>query len=208
MGNGSMRWAVKQLLAPFRYLRIKQGHDILHSKVVFDWVFPIVLALISSSVTMFFPTKGTIFSEHGIIGGFQRLLELLIPFYIVALAAVATFERKGLDDVMKGHPAVLTLRRASGERAEHFLTRRQFICYLFGYLASCSLCLFVIILMCGLWEEKLARMAMVVFGAWITYMKVVVLLVFLIPIWQIIITTLLGVFFMSERLQVMSDAGR
>jgi hypothetical protein len=157
---------------------------------------------------MLFPTKGTLFSEHGIIGGFQRLLELLIPFYIVALAAVATFERRGLDEEMKGQPAILALRRASGEKADHFLTRRKFICYLFGYLASCSLCLFVIILMCGLWEEQLARMAAVVFGAWTKYMKIGTLLVFLVPIWQIIITTLLGVFFMSERLQVMADAGR
>ncbi len=51
---------------------------------------------------------------------------------------------------MKGHAATLSIRHAHGDWIEHVLTRRQFICYLFGYLAFLSLMLFVGILFLNL----------------------------------------------------------
>ena len=37
------------------------------------------------------------------------------------------------------------------------------------------------------------------------YAKVAVIYIFMLPIWQMIVTTLLGVYFMSERLMVMTE---
>jgi hypothetical protein len=203
-----MNWAIRQLLTPFRYLLIQQGDTIFKSKKVYDWMLPVILAAISTLLLLAFPGEHGMFSERGIIGGFRKLLEVMIPFYIVALAAVATFERKGLDDEMKGHPAVLKMRRATGIYSEHILTRRQFICYLFGYLSSSSLCVFVALLTAGTFDKDIASIFYECLGSMTIYLKALVSFIVMIPVWQIVITTLLGVYFMSERLQVMADIER
>lgn len=203
-----MYWAFRQILMPFKYLTIHQGNTIFRSKAVYDWILPILLAMGSAILLTLFPGGERMFYDGGIIGSFRTLLELLIPFYIVALAAVATFDRKGLDEEMKGFPAVIKTLRSTGIYAEHILTRRQFICYLFGYLSSCSLILFVILLIMELIEKRTDKIVYIILGSATIYLKGVAAFVFLIPIWQIIITTLLGIYFMSERLQVMTDIER
>lgn len=198
-----MIWACRQLMTPLRYLRIRQGVSLFKSKAVYDWFLPLLVAIPATYVGYKYSIG--IFSEKGVIGGFQRLLEILIPFYIAALAAVATFQRDGLDDALKGHPATLSIRHAHGDWVEHVLTRRQFICYLFGYLAFLSLCLFVAILFLNLISQKSGVAAHELFGAYLQFAKVAMIYVFMVPIWQMIITTLLGVYFMSERLMVMTE---
>jgi len=199
-----MIWACRQLMTPVRYLRIRQGVSLLQSKAVYDWVLPIIISIPATYIGYKFSVG--IFSERGVVGGFQKLLEILVPFYIVALAAVATFARDGLDDPMKGHPATLSIRHARGDWVEHILTRRQFICYMFGYLAFLSLVLFVGILFLNLVSQKSGVLASEIFGTYLPYAKIVVIYIFMLPIWQMIVTTLLGVYFMSERLMVMTDA--
>lgn len=198
-----MIWACQQLLTPMRYLRIRQGISLFQSKTVYDWVLPIIISIPATYVG--YKYSDGIFSEKGVIGGFQKLLEILVPFYIAALAAVATFARDGLDDPMKGHPATLSIRHAHGDWIEHILTRRQFICYLFGYLAFVSLILFVGILFLNLVSQKSGVVVAEIFGKHIQYVKIAVIYLFMLPIWQMIVTTLLGVYFMSERLMVMTE---
>jgi len=198
-----MIWACRQLMTPLRYLRIRQGISLFQSKAVYDWFLPAVLAIPATYIGNKYSLG--IFSEQGVIGGFQKLLEILIPFYIAALAAVATFQRDGLDDVLKGHPATLNIRHARGDWVERILTRRQFICYLFGYLAFLSLCLFVAILFLNLISQKSSVAAHELFGACLPFAKIAIIYIFMVPIWQMIVTTLLGVYFMSERLMVMTD---
>lgn len=198
-----MIWACRQLLTPMRYLRIRQGISLFRSKAVYDWVLPIIISVPATYIG--YKYSDGIFSEKGVVGGFQKLLEILVPFYIVALAAVATFDRQGLDEPLKGHPATLSTRHAHGDWIEHVLTRRQFICYLFGYLAFISLLLFVGILFLNLVSQKSGVAAGAIFGGYIEYAKVGVIYLFMLLIWQMIVTTLLGVYFMSERLMVMTE---
>lgn len=198
-----MIWAVRQLLTPMRYLRIRQGVSLFKSKAVYDWALPIIIAVPATYVG--YKYSDGIFSEKGVVGGFQKLLEILVPFYIAALSAVATFAREGLDDPMKGHPATLSIRHSHGDWVEHILTRRQFICYLFGYLAFLSLMLFVGILFLNLISQKSGVAVHDALGEFLPYAKVALIYVFMLPIWQMIVTTLLGVYFMSERLMVMTE---
>jgi len=168
----------------------------------------IVAAIIECAVLLYYPDV-KVFTEEGLIGSFQKLLEILVPFYIVALAAVATFEREGLDEVMKGRPALLTVRDAKSQTIEVALTRRQFICYLFGYLAILSLLLFVFVIMFNVLGERIGETLFHWLGAQkIWYLKIAVIYGFLFPIWQMIITTVLGIYFLSERLQVMQETER
>jgi hypothetical protein len=198
-----MIWACRQLMTPVRYLRIRQGVSLFKSKAVYDWVLPIIISIPATYIG--YKYSDGIFSEKGVVGGFQKLLEILVPFYIVALAAVATFARDGLDAPMKGRPATLNIRHAQGNWVEHILTRRQFICYMFGYLAFLSLVLFVGILFLNLVSQKSGVVASETFGKYLQFVKVAVIYIFMVPIWQMIVTTLLGVYFMSERLMVMTE---
>jgi hypothetical protein len=203
-----MYWAIRQILTPLRYLKIQQGISTLKSKVVYDWIFPVILALATTWLFAVYASGDPLFSERGVIGGFQKLLELLVPFYIAALAAVSTFNREGLDDKMKGVPATLSLQSRHAEKGEvQILTRRQFICYLFGYLAFLSLFLFLFIVLFRLTGPRIALeiASLVNLPDVIGYLRVIVLFVFLFPLWQLIVITMLGVYFMCERLQVMTD---
>ncbi|MEJ1644057.1 hypothetical protein SMA60_27945, partial [Escherichia coli] len=64
-----------------------------------------------------------------------------IGFYIAALAAVSTFSSPSIDEVMAGDPPTL-LEKFRGQKIKVELTRRRFVCYLFGYLALVSFMLF------------------------------------------------------------------
>src|SRR5689334_6213585 len=127
MESGEMIWAFQQLLNPLKYLRVQQGPSLFQSKAAYDWVLPLVFAAASEALIFACAPDIKVFSERGIVGAFQKLMEILVPFYIAALAAVATFERQGLDDVMKGQPATLRGRDAKGQMQDYILTRRQFI---------------------------------------------------------------------------------
>jgi hypothetical protein len=198
-----MIWACQQLLTPMRYLRIRQGISLFKSKAVYDWVLPMLISIPATYIGYKYSIG--IFSEKGVIGGFQKLLEILVPFYIAALAAVATFARDGLDEPLKGHAATVSIRHSNGMWVEHVLTRRQFICYLFGYLAFLSLVLFVGILFLNLVSQKSGLLAHELFGEQLQYAKIAAIYIFMVPIWQMIVITLLGVYFMSERLMVMTE---
>ena len=130
---------------------------------------------------------------------------MLIPFYIVALAAIATFAGDKIDDIMKGDPATLRLRGSAGTYLERELTRRQFLCYLFGYLATASLFVYVSILVVDLVADDAGQYFAALLYGWFQWARVGVMFVCLFPIWQIIVATMLGVYFMSDRLQVMDD---
>jgi hypothetical protein len=144
-----------------------------------------------------------IFTEHGIIAPFQKLMEILVPFYIVALAAVATFAGGSLAQPMKGEKAILRTRKSNGQYFDRELTRQQFVCYLFGYLSTLALFVYVLAILCGLIADDAGTFLASKLGTRILYARQFVLFVFLLPIWQIIVATLLGIYFMSDRLQVM-----
>lgn len=200
-----MLWAVKQLGTPFRYLAIRQGKTLFRSKAIYDWVLPAVLSATTTALTLYFSPTIELFTDKGIVGGFQKLLEILVPFYIVALAAVATFASENLDAEMKGHPATLHIRMSDGRFVERTLKLRQFICYLFGYLSTMSLIVFVVVLILGFIEKGASMFFDSLLGPLAIYGKGGIMFLSMLAMWQIIITTLLGIYFISERLQFMDE---
>jgi hypothetical protein len=201
-----MIWAIRQLATPFRYLRIRYGHGLLRSKFVYDWVIPLILSVLTVWLSLTYSPHAKMFAEKSLIGAFQKLLEILVPFYIVALAAVAAFDAGGaLDQKMKGSSAIIALRHSDGITRDKELTRRQFICYLFGYLSTASLVVYITILICNFIDEGIGRFFYSTFKTNTHYLKIAVLFGFMLVLWQIIVTTLLGIFFVADRLQFMDD---
>jgi Trk-type K+ transport system membrane component len=80
------------------------------------------------------PVTPTTLGEAGFLKGVRDLIALFAAFFVVALAAVATFSRESLDLPMEGTTPTLDGKE---------LSRRQFVCYLFGYLAVLSFALFL-----------------------------------------------------------------
>ena len=121
--------AWKRLSTPLRYLSIR--HEI---KARFDWGWPLFLTVVTMLIFWLLPVTPPILGETGFMKGIRELIALFAAFFVVALAAVATFSRESLDLPMEGTTPTLNGRD---------LSRRQFVCYLFGYLAVISFALFL-----------------------------------------------------------------
>lgn len=128
---------MKRLLTAWiYYLRIRHP-----AKRAYDLDYPVAFAIIVGSVLLLWPHPVVILGQNGVVATFNGLLGILIGFYIAALAAVATFQRPEMDEVMRGTPPTLPLP----DRSEPMpLTRRLFLCLLFGHLTLVALLGFVV----------------------------------------------------------------
>lgn len=174
-----------RLLAPFRYLSIQHGH-----KTRLDWIWPGVLTVITVAVFCSLPVQPPLLGDHGVLQGVHDLIVLFSAFFVVALAAVATFAPGSLDELMHGTPPLLHERE---------LTRRQFVCYLFGYLAVLSFLLFLAIVGA---QIVVPSLHVILSPALFSWLKLIAGTVFTLAFWNMMITTMLGVYFLIERVNV------
>lgn len=186
-------WWIKQLSSPLSYLRIKQGNNFFCSKKLYDFGLPFFLGCGTAFLHFWLPVSPRMLGENGIVDIISGLLQLLVAFFIAALAAVATFDRESMDKEMRGHPAVL--RR---KKTEVILTRRQFVCHLFGYLAFVSLMLLLSIVLVKIVYPTLQNYLEL---GNVLHFKTIAMFVFWVVFWNIIITTILGLHFLSNRMQ-------
>jgi hypothetical protein len=204
-----MLWAARQLLVPLNYLKIRHGDGIFHSKATYDFVLPVIFSGLTFLAFWWLDIPLRIFANPEMTKRLTDLLQLMIVFYMAALAAVATFERKGIDEPLKGGDAILHVRRHDGgDLRPKKLSHREFICYLFGYLSFLSLILFVFITMGDvLWPRFEDQMATHHSLHWLLANVVdpIGLFVFFVAIWQLIFTSLLGIYFLTDRLQLLND---
>jgi hypothetical protein len=182
--------ALTRLLSPLNYLRIHHER-----KTKYDLWIPLALAFVSTIFVGVLPVPVALIRGNGLMLQISELITILTGFFIAALAAVATFNREGMDELMAGTPP--TLRTIyKGQPIVRQLTRRQFLCYLFGYLAFVSLVLYFVILVIRsieptITELKLGQQPAIRFAA---------LFAFLFVFWNMIITTLVGLFYLTDRI--------
>lgn len=206
-----MKWAANQLCAPTRYLGIEQGSGLLSSKVTYDFVIPAAFALIATALVGYFKFGLGLFVADGFVPGILDLLNLLIAFFIAALAAVATFDRPGLDDPMKGEPALMKRKGKDGIVRDKILSHRQFICYLFGYLSFISIMLLLALYAIRLVGSDAVGLLDIDFslGSIVIELRSVARAVGSFALFfvfgQIIVTMLLGIYFLADRFQFLDD---
>ena len=134
-----------------------------------------------------------LFSEKGLVNTVNSLLNTLIGFYIAALAAVAAFPNKSLDEQMKGRvPTIINYRQ--GMASEEKLTRRRFLVVLFGY------CAFVSIMLFGL--GVISIMVAPSFGnvTALMILKFIWLAVYLMMASSLFVATMLGLHYLVDRM--------
>ncbi|MFN3464704.1 MAG: hypothetical protein ACK4X1_11580 [Terricaulis sp.] len=88
---------MNRLLMPLSYLTIK--HSV---KIWYDLIYPLLFAVPLGSFLALTRLNYNVVGERGLVETFNGLLALLIGFFIAALAAVAMFERKSMDELMLG----------------------------------------------------------------------------------------------------------
>lgn len=127
-----------QLLYPLRYFML-----VNKQKRFIDVVPTLLLALV---IWAPFVLVGNVNFLGG--GGFLDKIILLTGaltgFYIAALVAAATFPFPDLDKVIRSGPIALVTRNDDGKRVQAALSRREFTCIMFGFLAFSSLAITIV----------------------------------------------------------------
>lgn len=180
------------IFSPLSYLRIKHG-----LKPIADWVYPIIFAAVSCVLIFTFGQKGAISGAGGLIDRLVLVCSVLPGFYIAALAAIATFNRPHIDEIME-EPSPTLIVKIGGKENKIRLTRRRFLSQLFAFLCWESLFLLMSCVFAGIIGEGIIDKVVPAFAAH----GFVVAFCFAITLffWQMICITCLGLYYLGDRL--------
>jgi len=182
---------IQRLLVPVDYLRISHPE-----KRFYDFYIPIALTLIVTLLLYLVPFSVDIVGSNGMVSIFTNLLQILTGFYIASLTAVATFDRPSMDKVMLGNPPKLRIKYRGQDTIE-LLTRRRFLSFLFGYLSLLSFILYFL----GAFSTLLIPHIIILLPQPIfPYIKFFCVLIYLFLVSNLLTTTLLGFYYMTEKI--------
>ncbi|MCZ4260545.1 hypothetical protein O4G76_06775 [Limimaricola sp. G21655-S1] len=141
-----------------------------------------------------------LFKREGLIPSFLPVLSVLTPFYIAALAAVATFAGPASVDkpFEMSEPVLLEVLGAGGEWEFMNVTPRHFLSFLFGYCTAISIFLLCFSMFSSFFPGVLA--VITYGGGELPIGLIVLLFVFMFFLSQLLINTFLGVYYLSDRL--------
>nr|DAF87112.1 MAG TPA: hypothetical protein [Phage sp. ctHEp8] len=166
-----------KLFAPLNYLRIKHSE-----KYWFDFILPVFFSIVILAATNALDTNINFLGDNGVIQLVNAILQILAGFYIASLAAVATFSRPEMDNVMQGIAPQLKGKP---------LTRRVFVTHLFGYLAFMSIFLYFL--------GGIAKMINLTTPL-AHYLVLALEFIYLALLFNILFVTSLGLFYMIARI--------
>lgn len=204
-----MLWAARQILAPCKYLFIRSGASPTQSKLAYDFIIPGFLTAATAGACIALGVPLSIAKIAGFVSGLSTLLALLIGFYMAALAAVATFHREGIDNLLRGDDAILMVRNPEGgKKKPKKLSYRQFISYLFGYLSLLSLSLYILLIFLDkAWPMISTKLeSREIFGIQANlFIEPPIFIATTFATWQLLIVSMLGIYFLAERIQSLND---
>lgn len=174
------------LLSPLRYLSIRHGWW-----VRYNLICPTLGGVAVGAIVFLTPEMNPIFGPDSLLKNLEPTLAIVGGFFVAALTLVTAEATEVLKAPVGGQsPPTL-----NGE----VLSRRRFLAFLFGYLAFSSFALIglsvlaallkplVVSLHLAAWERIANSVAAVFVGGWLTH---------------VIVATLLGLYYFTERLQV------
>ncbi len=126
----------------------------------------------------------------------STFIQVLPGFYIGSLAAIASYSYAGLDSEMSSPKVKIQERTTNGSRPS-LLTRRRYLTIMFGYLASISMVLTIMVFFTTLlYSIGVFPVAQSIF---LTIYYLVVLVFFSIFI-QMLLITFFGIYYLSDRM--------
>lgn len=187
-------YILHQLFRPFGYLSIKG----VSGKFIYDWLIPFVLSLLSMAYFYGLTTPALLLSDNGFFRSTISFISILPGFYIAALAAIATFNRKQIDDPLisdNGTPYIYVKGvKENGKpyRTKEDMTRRLFLCMLFSFLTAESI---VLIMLHNFSAPLFNAVAHPYYLAAYTF-------IFLLILWQLLVTTFFGLYYLGDRIHL------
>lgn len=165
---------------------------------------PLALTILTDGFYALLPVKPALIGSTGIIGSLSTLVVTLPGFYFAGLAAVATFGSTTMDHEMPA-PAPEVKMRVRGQQVTVKLTRRLFLSYLFSYLVILSLGLSFALLAINAFAPSINVLHTSIESytsftwPWLI-VKSVVGVVLTFTFWSMVVSTLHGVFFLTEKI--------
>ena len=185
---------IGQLLKPFGYLAIQHPY-----KWVVDWLYPCILALITITLIIQLSDISKLTEPNGMIAMLLSFVQSLPGFYIAALAAIATFGRLDIDDILP-EPTPKVVVKLRGRENTIDLTRRRFLAMLFAFLTGESIA--IVIFCIGLISFGTAvngySHSNIQIGHYLYVFAIFMLFVF---IYQMILATFWGLYYLGYKLQ-------
>ncbi|WP_226150827.1 hypothetical protein [Burkholderia vietnamiensis] len=184
---------IRHLLRPLSYLSIEHKQ-----KWRVDWLYPFILAVISTALIFTMKRYGTIslYADGGMIAKMLGFVQGLPGFYIAALAAIATFNKTDIDKTMPA-PAPKIDIVVQGRNVVIELTRRRFLCSMFAFLTAESL---IIIVLAIFAQSIYTPMKSLVSEPWKIWISATFMLAFFLLFWQMILASFWGLFYLGDRL--------
>lgn len=182
-----------QLLRPWSYLRIKAD-----GKWWFDWAIPGVLSALFLAVVVVAGMDLNVYGDSGLVAKMTGFVQSLPGFFIAALAAVATFNRNDLDELIpEPSPTLVVFQR--GHSRESRLTRRRFLCALFSFLTGQSIaltCLGILLISFAPWLKGAFSIEV------LAYIRNSGVFVYILCLFQLISVTCMGLYYLGDRLHL------
>ncbi|RSU77403.1 hypothetical protein BRX37_05975 [Sphingomonas sp. S-NIH.Pt3_0716] len=194
---------------PLRYLSLRGENGF---PIWWRDIFLILLFLLGISIPFIIKNNANFFHKDGFIDKVGTFSSVLTGFYVAGLVAVATFAHQvnGLDKTIE--VGRIKYPHKKGEDAE-FLSRRQFVCSMFGYLAFLSLIITLASIVIVIVADANPKVedASFSFSDWRVdidknYMRGVSIILFNIPVASLTITTLHGLYYLIDRLYAVSPS--
>jgi hypothetical protein len=184
---------------PFKYLnlRTERGWRI----VIRDLPATVALAMVLLAPFGLI-AEANLFHKDGYVEKIGAFSSVLTGFYVAGLLAVATFST-ALGDLDKTieHGAIILLSN-NEDLADHRLTRREYVCQMFGYLATLSLAISLLSILAVVVAQAVGGPPHIAFGyTW--YFKPIRLIVgglFDILVSHLVVTTSIGLYYFVDRL--------
>lgn len=165
-------------------------------KNIFDWVTPFLLAVISTSVVVASGDRFNFYGTGGLVSAFTAFVQNLPGFFVAALAAIATFNRSDLDQLLP-EPTPTIPTQAQGTWVQVELTRRRFLSVLFAFLTAQSIAVTVL----GIWYQNLAPWIVSVVPVRVSHLVAYAgTFIYLIAFWQLVTVTCLGLYYLGDRI--------
>lgn len=190
------------LLFPLNYLRLENesGRYLIWRDSLSWLVITLLLSVPFSAIE-----GSNYFHKDGFLDKFASFSSVLTGFYVAALIAVATLSSKFADLDEPITDGEVRKPQLDNEEPE-LLSRRQYVCYMFGYMAYLSLILSLVSIALVVLSPMFHQISLTVCDRVIphAFFRGSAIFLLSIPIASLAITTIRGLYYLVERLYAES----
>lgn len=165
---------------------------------------PVVIAFLLTFLFWLLPVQPKLAGDGSLSRHMITIFAILPGFFIAAIAAVATFNRAEMDEVMPEPAPELKLRTGRDESYVK-LTSRMFTSHLFAYLTTLAFCAVFLFVSVDLTAPSVGLLISKISHAGARDIVTVILSLgyVWVVVWfaaKIVLTTLVGLYFLAERI--------